>query len=477
MTPIRIAFLLSGSGTTLENLFRHIDMGTVPGRVVVVLSDRAGVRGLDRARARGVPALVVERRAYRDGAAFDAAVEAALRPHAPDLVVMGGFLSLWRLPPDWKGRVLNVHPSLLPSFGGKGFYGDRVHQAVLDAGVKVTGCTVHLVDDAYDQGPIVAQAAVVVEDDDTAATLGHRVQEAERRLFPACIRLFAEGRLRVEGRRVRVLPAAAARDAAGAAPPPAPRAESKRCDRVMAEPPAPGPADAGGPPAPDPLRARVRALAQDSLRRDAPTAWFETLYAEAGADATRIPWADLAPNPDLVAWTARPGALAGARTAVVVGCGLGHDAEHLARHGLDVTAFDIAPSAVAWARRLHPESRVRYEVGDLLALPDRWRGAFDLVVEVYTWQALPARVRADAVAGTRALLAPGGRLFVFTRLRDDGPAAPPLDEATGGPPWPLGRAELSRWVHGLAPEVPFVETADATDPAIVRGSGVWRRTT
>lgn len=489
MTPIRIAFLLSGSGTTLENLLRHIDMGTVPGRVVVVLSDRAGVRGLDRARARGVPALVVERRAYRDGAAFDAAVEAALRPHAPDLVVMGGFLSLWRLPPEWKGRVLNVHPSLLPSFGGKGFYGDRVHQAVIDAGVKVTGCTVHLVDDAYDQGPIVAQAAVVVEDDDTAATLGHRVQEAERRLFPACIRLFAEGRLRVEGRRVRVLPAAAGREPPSAAPVAAPRDAGKRCDRVMADPPpsggpgsAGGPTEAGGPagsagPPPDPLRARVRALAQDSLRRDAPTAWFETLYAEAGADATRIPWADLAPNPDLVAWTARPGALAGARTAVVVGCGLGHDAEHLARHGLDVTAFDIAPSAVAWARRLHPDSRVRYEVGDLLALPDRWRGAFDVVVEVYTWQALPARVRADAVAGTRALLAPGGRLFVFTRLRDDGPTAPPFDEATGGPPWPLGRAELSRRVHGLAPEVPFVETADASDPTIVRGSGVWRRTT
>lgn len=206
-TPLRIAFLLSGSGTTLENLLRHIDMGTVPGRVVVVLSDRPGVRGLDRARTRGIPALVVERRAYRDRAAFDAAVEAALRPHAPDLVVMGGFLSLWRLPSDWKGRVVNVHPSLLPAFGGKGCYGDRVHQAVLDAGVKVTGCTVHLVDDEYDQGPIIAQAAVVVEDTDTAETLAHRVQEAERRLFPACIRLFAEGRLRVEGRRVRVLPA------------------------------------------------------------------------------------------------------------------------------------------------------------------------------------------------------------------------------------------------------------------------------
>ena len=97
--------------------------------------------------------------------------------------------------------------SLLPAFGGKGCYGDRVHQAVLDAGVKVTGCTVHLVDDEYDQGPIIAQAAVVVEDTDTAETLAHRVQDAERRLFPACIRLFAEGRLRVEGRRVRVLPA------------------------------------------------------------------------------------------------------------------------------------------------------------------------------------------------------------------------------------------------------------------------------
>lgn len=203
---LRIAFLLSGSGTTLENLLRHMDMGTVPGRVVVVVSDRPEVRGLDRARARGIPAVVVERRAYREAGAFDDAVEAALRPHAPDLVVMGGFLSLWRASPDWHHRVLNVHPSLLPAFGGKGFYGARVHEAVLAAGVKVSGCTVHFVDDRYDEGPIVAQAAVVVEDDDTPTTLAARVQDAERRVFPACIRLFAEGRLRVEGRRVRVLP-------------------------------------------------------------------------------------------------------------------------------------------------------------------------------------------------------------------------------------------------------------------------------
>jgi formyltetrahydrofolate-dependent phosphoribosylglycinamide formyltransferase len=206
-TPLRVAFFLSGSGTTLENLLRHADMGAVPVQVVLVLSDRPGVRGLERARARGIPTAVVERKAYREQAAFDAAVEQAVRPHTPDLVVMGGFLSLWRVPTDLRGRVMNVHPALLPAFGGRGCYGDRVHRAVLEAGAKVTGCTVHFVDDEYDHGPIVAQAVVVVEEDDTPETLAHRVQDAERRLYPACIRLFAEGRLKVEGRRVRVLPA------------------------------------------------------------------------------------------------------------------------------------------------------------------------------------------------------------------------------------------------------------------------------
>jgi formyltetrahydrofolate-dependent phosphoribosylglycinamide formyltransferase len=204
---LRVAFLLSGSGTTLENLLRHADVGQVPVEVVLVLSDRPGVKGLDRARARGIATAVVERKAYREQGAFDAAVEQAVRPHAPDLVVMGGFLSLWRLPSDLRGRVLNVHPTLLPAFGGKGCYGERLHRAVLEAGVKVSGCTVHFVDDEYDHGPIVAQAVVVVEEEDTPETLAHRVQDAERRLYPACVRLYAEGRLVVEGRRVRVLPA------------------------------------------------------------------------------------------------------------------------------------------------------------------------------------------------------------------------------------------------------------------------------
>jgi phosphoribosylglycinamide formyltransferase-1 len=207
-TPVRAAFLLSGSGTTLENLLREAEAGTTPVQVVVAVADRPGARGLEHARARGIPTAVVERRAFADQAAFDAAMDAVVRPHAPRLVLMGGFLSLWRLPADLRGRAMNVHPALLPAFGGRGFYGERVHRAVLEAGVKVTGCTVHFVDDEYDHGPIVAQAVVDVREDDTPHSLAHRVQEAERRLFPECVRLFAEGRLRVEGRRVRVLPPA-----------------------------------------------------------------------------------------------------------------------------------------------------------------------------------------------------------------------------------------------------------------------------
>jgi SAM-dependent methyltransferase len=224
-------------------------------------------------------------------------------------------------------------------------------------------------------------------------------------------------------------------------------------------------------------RARVRALVTDALARGEPTAWFDALYREAGDDATRVPWADLAPNPALVAWTAGPAALEGAKTAVVVGCGLGHDAEFLAALGLDMTAFDVSPAAISWCKRLHPTTRVHYEVGDLFALPAAWRGRFDLVVEVYTLQALPSRVRADAAAAVRSLLAPRGRLFVFARMRDDGPAAPPFDESTAGPPWPLGRRELARYTAGLAVDVPFVESPDGADPAIVRGHGVWRATT
>jgi phosphoribosylglycinamide formyltransferase-1 len=193
VTPARVVFLLSGSGTTLENLLDRIEAGEVPARVVGVVSDRPDAYGLERARRRGIPATSVPRTTTQE--VFD--------------IAMGGFLRLWRLPPDLRGRALNVHPSLLPAFGGKGLYGERVHREVIEAGVRVTGCTVHFVDDEYDHGPIVAQAPVPVADEDTPRTLAERVQGAERWLYPQCIRWFAEGRLRIEGRRVRVLAAPA----------------------------------------------------------------------------------------------------------------------------------------------------------------------------------------------------------------------------------------------------------------------------
>jgi phosphoribosylglycinamide formyltransferase 1 len=190
----RIAFFLSGRGSTLENLLARIDDGTVPGEIVLVLSDRPEAKGLDVARRRGIQVVVVDRRLLPDRAAFSREIEAALRPHGVDLVVLGGFLSIFRVPADLQGRILNVHPSLLPAFGGAGCWGERVQEAVLEAGVKVTGCTVHVVTDDVDAGPILDQVAVRVKEGDTPATLATRVQRAERKLYPKVIAAFLQQR-------------------------------------------------------------------------------------------------------------------------------------------------------------------------------------------------------------------------------------------------------------------------------------------
>jgi phosphoribosylglycinamide formyltransferase-1 len=200
----RIAFLLSGRGSTLENLLARIEAGDVAGRVVLVVSDREGAGGLAVARARDLPVRVVSRTAFRGIEAFSHALEEALRPFAPDLVVAGGFLTIYRVPPDLEGRMLNVHPSLLPAFGGKGMFGRRVHEAVLASGCRTTGCTVHFVTDEVDAGPIVDQAVVEVAPDDTPETLAARVKRAERELYPACVQGVLTGAIRlVDGKVVR----------------------------------------------------------------------------------------------------------------------------------------------------------------------------------------------------------------------------------------------------------------------------------
>jgi formyltetrahydrofolate-dependent phosphoribosylglycinamide formyltransferase len=200
---LRVAVLLSGNGTSLENLLEHIDRG-LPAETVVVISSKEDAFGLERARRRGIPAVAVPRKALRDLDAFNDALHAELARHEIDLIALLGFLSLFQLRGKYEGRVINVHPALIPAFSGAGFFGQRVHEAVLAKGVKVTGATVHFTDDEYDRGPILLQEAVPVLEGDTPERLAARVQACERRLVPEAIRLIAEGRVHLEGGRARI---------------------------------------------------------------------------------------------------------------------------------------------------------------------------------------------------------------------------------------------------------------------------------
>jgi formyltetrahydrofolate-dependent phosphoribosylglycinamide formyltransferase len=205
---LNLAVLLSGSGRTLENVQQAIMAGRLSARVAVVVSSKSDAYGLVRARQHGLDAVAVPRQNYPNLQAFNEAMHAVLAHYPIDLVVLAGFLSLYVPPPALVGHVMNIHPALLPAFGGKGLYGDRVHRAVLESGVKLSGCTVHFADACYDHGPIILQVAVPVEDDDTIEALAARVFAAECALYPQAIQLFAEDRLCIAGRRVRILPAA-----------------------------------------------------------------------------------------------------------------------------------------------------------------------------------------------------------------------------------------------------------------------------
>ncbi len=185
---MRLVVLISGSGTTLQNLLDRTGDGRLAAEVVGVVASRGDVLGVERAKAAGVPVAVVEPKPRET---FSARVFAAVRPFAPDLVCLGGWLHLLRIPPDFHRMVINIHPSLLPAFGGKGMYGRRVHEAVLAAGAAVTGCTVHFADDTYDTGPIVLQREVPVLPGDTPEGLAKRVFAAECEAYPAAIRQLA----------------------------------------------------------------------------------------------------------------------------------------------------------------------------------------------------------------------------------------------------------------------------------------------
>jgi formyltetrahydrofolate-dependent phosphoribosylglycinamide formyltransferase len=198
--------LISGGGTTLRNLFEKIESESLPIsiRLVVASSSKAG--GLQFARSAGIPTHVVRRRDFASPQAHSRAVFDICRAADVSAVVMGGYLEHVLIPGDFENRVLNIHPALIPAFCGHGFYGHRVHEAVLEYGTKISGCTVHFVDNQYDHGPIILQRAVPVAEDDTPDSLAARVFAAECQAYPEALRLFAAGRLKVEGRRVRILP-------------------------------------------------------------------------------------------------------------------------------------------------------------------------------------------------------------------------------------------------------------------------------
>jgi len=203
--PIRLGVLISGGGTTLQNFLDKIAADSLNARIANVIANQSDSGGLARAKSAGVPGRVISHADFDSVADFSAAIFAALREADVELVALAGFLRLIHIPDDFRYRVMNIHPALIPAFCGKGFYGRRAHAAALARGVKVSGCTVHFADNEYDHGPIIEQRTVPVREDDTPESLAERVFEAECEAYPHAIGLFAEGRLEIVGDRVHVL--------------------------------------------------------------------------------------------------------------------------------------------------------------------------------------------------------------------------------------------------------------------------------
>lgn len=199
-----IAVLISGGGTTLKNLLSWRDRGILNVKFNLVVSSNENAGGIQYAQAAKIPVEIVKRKSFADAKAHSEAIFKLCRKHHVKLVVMGGYLEHLIIPPDYENRVVNIHPSLIPAFCGKGFYGERVHRKVLEMGVKLTGCTVHFVDNEYDHGPIIAQRSCAVLDGDTPESLQRRVFELECQLYPEVIDMIVRSRVTVEGRQVKV---------------------------------------------------------------------------------------------------------------------------------------------------------------------------------------------------------------------------------------------------------------------------------
>lgn len=202
---INLGVLISGGGNTLQNFIDQIETGELPATIQIVISSKPDVSGLDRARKHNLRTAVVPYANYTGIDAFSRAITAELDKYPIDLVALAGFVHFYNIPEKYHGKVMNIHPGLIPAFCGHHYYGKKVHEAVISYGAKVSGCTVHFADNVYDNGPIIIQRTVPVLEDETPDTLAARVFQEECEAYPEAIRLFAEGRLKIDGRKVRIL--------------------------------------------------------------------------------------------------------------------------------------------------------------------------------------------------------------------------------------------------------------------------------
>jgi len=204
---MKIAVLVSGGGSNLQAIQDEIEKGNIPAQISVVISNKKDAYALERAARMGIPAIYIGRKQYESKESFDRAILRTVQEYGAELIVLAGYLSILgkEFIASYYNRIINIHPSLIPSFCGKGFYGEKVHQAVLDYGVKVTGATVHFVDEGTDTGPVILQECVKVEQDDDVHSLAARVLEVEHRILPYAVKLFAENRIRIEGRKVMII--------------------------------------------------------------------------------------------------------------------------------------------------------------------------------------------------------------------------------------------------------------------------------
>ncbi len=206
MKDIKLGVLVSGGGTNLQAIIDSIEQGKIKGEISVVISSNERTYALKRAGKHGIPGIYINRNDFQTQQEYEEYMIKTLKTYNVDLVLLAGFMKV--LSPifiaEFKNRIMNIHPALIPAFCGMGFYGSRVHKAVLDYGVKVTGATVHFVDEGADTGPIILQEVVPVLDDDTIDSLAARVLEVEHKIVPEAVRLFSEGKLLLKGRRVLI---------------------------------------------------------------------------------------------------------------------------------------------------------------------------------------------------------------------------------------------------------------------------------